>query len=119
MPSASGGRAALMTMAVSSYRYQSQRTDEPLRTRLVELAREKPRFGYRRLHVLLRRCGEHSEPQAGASGVSGGRADDSAEEAETLRARGTSRCWRGRRRTRSGRWILCTMRWSADGRSGC
>ena len=26
--------------------------------RLVELAREKPRFGYRRLHVLLRRSGE-------------------------------------------------------------
>jgi putative transposase len=29
-----------------------------LRTRLVELAREKPRFGYRRLHVLLERSGE-------------------------------------------------------------
>jgi hypothetical protein len=40
-------------MAVSSYLYQSRRWDEPLRTRLVELAREKPRFGYRRLHVLL------------------------------------------------------------------
>jgi putative transposase len=49
----------LMTMAVSSYRYQSRRSDEPLRTRLVELAREKPRFGYRRLHVLLGRAGEH------------------------------------------------------------
>ena len=46
-------------MAVSSYRYQSRRSDEPLRTRLVELAREKPRFGYRRLHVLLGRAGEH------------------------------------------------------------
>ena len=49
----------LVTMAVSSYRYQSQRSDEPLRTRLVELARSKPRFGYRRLHVLLGRSGEH------------------------------------------------------------
>jgi putative transposase len=47
-----------MGMAASSYRYESKRTDEPLRTRLVELAREKPRFGYRRLHVLLRRSGE-------------------------------------------------------------
>jgi putative transposase len=46
-------------MAVSSYRYQSRRSDEPLRTQLVELAREKPRFGYRRLHVLLGRAGEH------------------------------------------------------------
>ena len=26
----------LMTMAVSSYRYQSRRSDEPLRTRLVD-----------------------------------------------------------------------------------
>jgi putative transposase len=48
----------LMTMAVTTYRYRSLRTDEPLRMRLVELAREKPRFGYRRLHVLLRRSGE-------------------------------------------------------------
>jgi len=47
-----------MGMAVSSYRYETKRTDEPLRTKLVELAREKPRFGYRRLHVLLRRSGE-------------------------------------------------------------
>lgn len=48
----------LLTVAVSNYRYQSQRSDEPLRTRLVELARQKPRFGYRRLHVLLCRSGE-------------------------------------------------------------
>ena len=48
----------LMMLAVTTYRYRSQRTDEPLRTKLVELAREKPRFGYRRLHVLLRRSGE-------------------------------------------------------------
>ena len=48
----------LVAMAVSSYRYQSRRSDEPLRTRLVELARSKPRFGYRRLHVLLGRWGE-------------------------------------------------------------
>jgi putative transposase len=49
----------LMTMAVTTYRYRSRRTDEPLRTKLVELAREKPRFGYRRLQVLLQRSGEH------------------------------------------------------------
>ena len=49
---------AVMRLAVGTYRYGSRRSDEPLRTRLVELAREKPRFGYRRLHVLLRRGGE-------------------------------------------------------------
>ena len=48
----------LMMLAVTTYRYRSRRSDEPLRTRLVELAREKPRFGYRRLQVLLRRSGE-------------------------------------------------------------
>jgi putative transposase len=48
----------LMTMAVTTYRYRSLRSDEPLRTQLVALAREKPRFGYRRLHVLVRRSGE-------------------------------------------------------------
>jgi putative transposase len=48
----------LMGMAVSSYRYRTTRCDEELRTRLVELAREKPRFGYRRLQVLLLRAGE-------------------------------------------------------------
>ena len=48
----------VLRMAVSSYRYRARRSDEGLRARLVELAREKPRFGYRRLHVLLRRSGE-------------------------------------------------------------
>jgi len=48
----------LVMLAVSSCRYQRRRSDEPLRTKLVELAREKPRFGYRRLQVLLRRSGE-------------------------------------------------------------
>jgi hypothetical protein len=38
----------LMRMAVSSYRHESKRSDEPLRTKLVELAREKPRYGSQR-----------------------------------------------------------------------
>ena len=48
----------LLSMAVSSYRYRRRGSDEPLRSRVVELAREKPRYGYRRLHVLLGRRGE-------------------------------------------------------------
>lgn len=43
----------LMAIAVSSFRYLSTRSDEGLRGQLVELARKKPRFGYRRLHILL------------------------------------------------------------------
>jgi len=48
----------LLTMAVSSFRYEARGSDEALRHRVVELAREKPRYGYRRLHVLLGRSGE-------------------------------------------------------------
>ena len=50
---------SVMKVAVATYRYRTGHTDEPLRSKLVELAREKPRFGYRRLHVLLSRSGEH------------------------------------------------------------
>ena len=48
----------VLHLPVSTFRYRSVRCDAALREKLVELAREKPRFGYRRLHVLLRRDGE-------------------------------------------------------------
>jgi putative transposase len=42
----------------STVRYRSRRRDDDaLRTRLRDLAAQRPRFGYRRLHVLLRREG--------------------------------------------------------------
>lgn len=48
----------LVGVARSTIRYRSRRgDDEPLRTRLRQLAEQRPRFGYRRLHVLLRRAG--------------------------------------------------------------
>jgi putative transposase len=47
----------LVGIAVSTFRYQSERSDAELCDKLVTLAREKPRFGYRRLHVLVRRDG--------------------------------------------------------------
>ena len=47
----------LMLLAVSTYRYRSRRNDTVLRTRLLALAREKPRYGSPRLHALLRREG--------------------------------------------------------------
>ena len=43
---------------VSSYRYQPRQNDHSLRERWIALAREKPGFGYRRLHALLGREGE-------------------------------------------------------------
>jgi putative transposase len=54
----------LLEMAVSSYRYRSRRRgDEELRSKLVALAGEKPRFGYRRLQVLLQQRGERVNPK--------------------------------------------------------
>jgi len=43
----------------ASYRYEP-RSDRKagLREELVKLARQKPRFGYRRLHAVLERCGQ-------------------------------------------------------------
>jgi len=49
----------LMAVAESSYRYRSQRNDEELRERLVAAAREKPRWGYRRLQIVVERSGGH------------------------------------------------------------
>ncbi len=48
-----------MVLAESSFRYVSRRNDEPLRVRLVAAAREKPRWGYRRLQIVLDQTGEH------------------------------------------------------------
>jgi putative transposase len=49
---------ALIGLAAKTYRYQAKRgADEEMRKRLRELASERRRFGYRRLHLLLCREG--------------------------------------------------------------
>ena len=49
---------ALISMAPKTYRYVTARGDDhELRERLRRLAGERRRFGYRRLHILLRREG--------------------------------------------------------------
>lgn len=49
----------LVTLSRSRWHYQPQRPlrDAPIRARLRELAAARPRFGYQRLHLLLRREG--------------------------------------------------------------
>ena len=47
----------LLGVAESSQRYASRRNDEELRARLVEAAQEKPRWGYRRLQIVLQQNG--------------------------------------------------------------
>jgi putative transposase len=49
---------ALVSMHPRTYRYASRRPDDAgIRRRLRELANERRRFGYRRLHILLKREG--------------------------------------------------------------
>jgi len=55
----------LMEIPRMSYRYQSRRDDSALRERLLALAREKPRYGHRRLHLRLERC----EPSVSVRGI--------------------------------------------------
>jgi len=49
----------LVGLSRSRWHYRPRRPlrDAPIRARLEELATERPRFGYKRLHVLLRREG--------------------------------------------------------------
>ena len=47
----------LMGVAESSGRYRSRRDDQELRERLVAAARENPRWGYRRLQIVLQQNG--------------------------------------------------------------
>ena len=50
--------ASLVKSAPSVLRYEPKRhCCETVRARLKDLAQQRPRFGYRRLHVLLRREG--------------------------------------------------------------
>jgi putative transposase len=49
---------ALVGLQPKTYRYALRRPDDvPIRQRWRELALERRRFGYRRLHILLRREG--------------------------------------------------------------
>jgi putative transposase len=49
---------SLVGLDRKTYRYASRRpADEATRKHLRELASERRRFGYRRLHILLRRKG--------------------------------------------------------------
>ena len=48
----------LVGISRSLYRYESRRpSDEGIRTRILEIAGQKRRYGYQRIHVLLRREG--------------------------------------------------------------
>lgn len=54
----------LMSMDRASYRYRPRPDrNAELRSKLIRLARQKPRYGYRRLQILLEREGCKASPQ--------------------------------------------------------
>jgi putative transposase len=56
-------------------RYQTSRADDAvLRQRMRVIAQERRRFGYRRLHVLLKRRGLSDQPQESLPALPGGEA---------------------------------------------
>ena len=59
----------ILQLPVSTFRYRSSRCDAELRDKLIELAREKPRLGYRRLHILFATRWRTSQPQTGLARV--------------------------------------------------
>ena len=57
MPQRRACRLVGVARSTMRYRRRQRGDDDALRARLRELAAQRPRFGYRRLHVLLRREG--------------------------------------------------------------
>lgn len=49
----------VIKMGRSTYYYRSVRDDRAIRKRIIEIAEARVRYGYRRIHVLLRREGWH------------------------------------------------------------
>ena len=102
----------------TSMRYRSSRADDgDLRSRLRELAQQRRRFGYRRLHILLRREGiminrkktQRLYREEGLTDVAG--RDEIAPS-----ARGhLRRCWR--HPTSAGAWTSFMIRWPRGGGS--
>ena len=60
--------------ARSTFQYKSTRpSQEALRQKIRDLARSRVRYGYKRIHVLLKRQGIHREQEARLSPVLPGR----------------------------------------------
>ena len=77
----------LLRLAVNTFRYQATKRNADLRERLIQIARDKPRFRYRRLHVLVNRDGSAGKPQTSLACVSGSRAGNEKNEAPPVDSR--------------------------------
>ena len=101
-----------------SMRYHSCRVDDgDLRSRLRELAQQRRRFGYRRLHILLRREGitinrKKNQRLYREEGLTVRRRKG---RKRAVGARAPAPVWRCP--TSAGAWTLCTIRWPPVGGS--
>lgn len=92
----------------SSVRYVARRPDDgALRTRMKEIAHDRRRFGYRRLHVVLKAEGlvvnrKKTERLYREEGLKVRRRGAAAAPSAFVRL---SPCWRSR--TSAGRWTSC------------
>ena len=104
----------------TSVRYRSTRDDDAgLSEKLRELANQRRRFGYRRLHILLRREGVMINRKKTQRILAGGRSCGQA--ATQPQACGWRehllRCLRCR--TSAGAWTLFMTRWRQEDGSAC
>jgi transposase InsO family protein len=107
----------LVGISRSLFHYESRRRvdDEALTGRMMAIAAQKRRYGYRRIHVLLQREGwltNHKRvwrlySKAGLIVRSG--------DASALRLSSARRCRCQRARTRAGRWTLFPTGWPMVG----
>jgi hypothetical protein len=111
----------LADLNLSTWQYRSRTQGQSvLRERLKELAAERRRFGYRRLHALLCREGWRVNHKAVhriyvEEGLQWANARGSGWPGSSV-----SPCWRPQRRTSAGPWTSSTISWpraSACGRS--
>jgi len=87
--------------------------------RIRDIAMSRPRFGYERIHVLLRREGWHVNLKRVHKVVLSGRS--SSAHAGTPKEAYEPAPWAGtslQDQDSAGVWILCTISWSMDKRSG-
>ena len=106
----------------STYHYRSRRAGQAeLTERIKEIAATRVRYGYRRIHVLLRREGwpvnakrvyrlyRENGPAIAQQNA------EAAGEGEASRRTGSRR----RERTRPGRWTSCTINWRPAASCAC
>lgn len=112
----------LVGISRSVLRYEAVRgaADEALRGRLIDLAQQRRRFGYRRIHALLRREGVTTNHKKVRCACTRRKASRCASAGGARAWRWTASRWSFRaRRTRSGRWTSSWMRRPTGGASRC